>query len=199
MTRLVVGLGNPGPQYEWTPHNLGFHAVEALARDFKLIFGSSTVLGAHRPPAPCLVARDEGRDVLLVKPLTFMNDSGSVIAPLARSMGIAPEQIMVVFDDIDLPQGALRIRPHGGTGGHNGVRSIVSRLGSDAFPRLRMGVGKPRTDAARHVLQALEGAARVAAEITVAEAAAALAAWAEAGELEKVMTRFHSRWKEMGL
>jgi PTH1 family peptidyl-tRNA hydrolase len=198
VTRLVVGLGNPGPQYEWTPHNLGFHALEKLALEEKLIFGSSSVLGALRPAAPCLVARDERRDALLVKPLTFMNVSGTVVAPLARALGTAAHELMVVFDDIDLELGVLRIRPHGGTGGHNGVRSIVDELGLDHFPRLRMGVGRPRTDAARHVLSKFEGSARVSAEIAVAEAALALRAWLDSGDLAAVMTRFHSRWKDMG-
>lgn len=199
MTRLVVGLGNPGPLYEWTPHNFGFHAVEALAADSKLIFGSSASLGVHAPSAPCLVARDLRRDALFVKPLTFMNHSGAVVAPLARAFHIAPEQILVVFDDLDLPFGALRLRPHGGAGGHNGVRSIVSSLDSDRFPRLRIGVGRSRTDAARHVLTALTGAAKVTAEISIAHAAEALSAWVDSGEIETTMTRFHSRWKELGL
>ena len=198
MTRLVVGLGNPGPEYEWTPHNLGFHAVEQLARDSKLIFGSSAVLGPHRPPAACQVARDERRDAWLVKPLGYMNVSGAVVAPLVRSLGLAPEDVFVVYDDIDLPFGALRIRPHGGHGGHNGVRSIVEKLGADRFPRLRIGVGRPRTDAARHVLSPLTGEDRTLAEIAVAQAAEALAAWLATGDVEKVMTRFHSRWKQMG-
>jgi PTH1 family peptidyl-tRNA hydrolase len=198
VTRLVVGLGNPGPEYEWTPHNLGFHALEKLARDRKLIFGTSSVLGAFKPPAPCRAARDEARDAWLVQPLTFMNASGTVVAPLARSLGIAPEGIFVVFDDIDLPLGALRIRPHGGTGGHNGVRSIVHALDSDRFPRLRIGVGRSRTDAARHVLSSFDGESRKVAEISVAHAAEALDAWLDCGDLERVMSRFHSRWKDLG-
>lgn len=198
MTRLVVGLGNPGAEYEWTPHNLGFHALEELARRSKLIFESPAVLGTHCPPAPCRVARDTRRDALLVEPLTYMNDSGAVIAPLARSLCIAPEQILVVYDDLDLPPGALRLRPHGGTGGHNGVRSMVARLGSDRFPRLRIGVGRPRTDAARHVLTKLQGESRVHAEIAVAQAADALDAWLDSGDIEGLMTRFHSRWKDLG-
>ncbi len=199
MTRLVVGLGNPGPQYEWTPHNLGFHALDLLARHSKLIFEPPAVLGASLASVACSVARDTRRDALLVKPLTFMNLSGAAVAPLARAFGVPPEQILAVFDDLDLPEGALRIRPHGGAGGHNGVRSMVQMLGSDHFPRLRIGVGRPRTDAARHVLTQLTGDARVHAEITVAHAADFLAAWLDEPEsLERLMTRFHSRWKDLG-
>lgn len=203
MTRLVVGLGNPGPEYEWTPHNLGFHALESVARGSKLIFVSQptipTALGPHRPAAPCRVARDERRDAWLVLPLAYVNRSGAVVAPLVRALALRPEDLIVVYDDLDLPPGALRIRPRGGHGGHNGVRSIVEALGFDSFPRLRIGVGRPRTDAARHVLTQLRGDERVAAEIAVAEAAAALDAWLDTGDLDRVMTRFHSRWHEMGL
>jgi PTH1 family peptidyl-tRNA hydrolase len=209
VTRLVVGLGNPGPEYEWTPHNLGFHALEKLAQASKLIFVAAgtpaasslatTAPGFRWPAAPCRVARDERRDAWLVQPLAFVNRSGAVVAPLVRALGVRPEDLMVVYDDIDLPPGSLRIRPRGGHGGHNGVRSIVDELGFDSFPRLRMGVGRPRTDAARHVLSQLRGDERVAAEIAVAEAASALDAWLAAEDLERVMTRFHSRWNEMGL
>ena len=90
----------------------------------------------------------------------------------------------------------LRIRPHGGTGGHRGLQSIVEELGTDRFPRLRVGVGRPRTDAARHVLEALSERERTEAEITVAEAAEALAWWLAEGDLERCMTRFHSRWRQ---
>ncbi len=199
MTRLVVGLGNPGPQYEWTPHNVGFHALDEAARRSKLIFEAPAVLGAAMAGIPCLLARDTRRDALLVKPMTFMNLSGTAVAPLARTLGVPPEQVLAVFDDLDLPVGALRIRPHGGSGGHNGVRSMVQMLGSDHFPRLRIGVGRPRTDAARHVLTQLTGDARIHAEITVAHAADFIEAWVgEPESLEKLMTRVHSRWKDLG-
>lgn len=206
---LVVGLGNPGAEYEWTPHNLGFHALERLAQDYGRLFGptrvgstptfeSSTTLGAARPPAPCSVARCALHDAWLVKPLTYMNRSGAVVAPLARALRVPPSKLLVVYDDLDLEPGRLRIRPHGGSGGHNGVRSIVEALGVDTFPRLRIGVGRPRTDAARHVLSKLAGDDLATAQIAVAQAAEALAAWLVEGDTERIMTRFHSRWKPMG-
>lgn len=199
-----MGLGNPGGEYDWTPHNLGFHALDRLAFDYAKLTGadcsfqSPTTLGAARPPAPCTVARCAQHDAWLVKPLTYMNRSGAVVAPLARALGVPPERTMVVYDDLDLPPGRLRLRPHGGSGGHRGVRSIVEALGADAFPRLRIGVGRPRTDAARHVLEVLTGDERTSAEIAVAQAAEALVAWLVEGDTERVMTRFHSRWKPMG-
>jgi len=202
--RLVAGLGNPGPEYDWTPHNLGFHVLDELARACGKLFGSRvefqnpSTLGAARPPAPCLVGRCAPHDVWLVKPLTYMNRSGAVVAPLVRSLGVSPASLMVVYDDLDLPPGRLRIRPRGGSGGHKGVRSIVEELGSDDFPRLRIGVGRPRTDAARHVLAALVDGELELAKIAVAHAAEALAAWLIDGDTDGVMTRFHSRWKSMG-
>jgi PTH1 family peptidyl-tRNA hydrolase len=194
VTRLVVGLGNPGSEYEWTPHNVGFHVVERLAADARSIFEPATVLGGLQLSAPCLVARVPTHDALLVKPLGWMNRSGAVVAPLATRLQVALGDLLVVYDDIDLPLGALRIRPHGGTGGHRGVASIVEVLGSDQFPRLRVGVGRPRTDAARHVLTRMAGDELENARVSVAEAAEALFFWLEGGSLERTMTRFHSRW-----
>lgn len=196
MTRLVVGLGNPGPEYAWTPHNLGFHVLEELARTEGLIFGPAARLEGWTGRRDFDVARDAAHDALLVKPLTFMNLSGRVVAPLAAWCGASPADVFVVYDDLDLEPGVLRIRPHGGAGGHNGMRSILTELGTDQFPRLRVGVGNPRTDAVRHVLSELSPAERSLAEVAVAEAAEALAWWLAEGDLEKCMSRFHSRWKE---
>lgn len=213
MTRLVVGLGNPGPEYEWTRHNVGFHVLDALALHEGLIFrhatdkvsgkgagrtggGDPTGLEGYGGPRAMRVARSHDPDVLLVKPETFMNRSGEVVAPLAQFAGVPPEGILVVYDDIDLPLCSLRLRPHGGAGGHNGMRSLIQRLGSDRFPRLRIGIGRPRTDAARHVLDRFSGPERVEIEISIAEASEAVLDWMLHGDVEKCMTRFHSRWNQ---
>lgn len=196
MTRLVVGLGNPGPEYVWTPHNLGFHVLDELARREGLIFAPAAKLEGWTGRRDFEVARDAAHDALLVKPLTFMNLSGRVVAPLYAWCGAAPGDVFVVYDDLDLEPGTLRIRPHGGAGGHNGMRSILSELGTDRFPRLRVGVGNPRTDAARHVLGEFSPAERSLAEIAVAQAAEALAWWLAERDLERTMSRFHSRWQQ---
>lgn len=145
---LIAGLGNPGPRYAGNRHNIGFMAVEQLARahDIKLGRGRyNTRLGE---------GRIAGRPVLLVQPQTFMNRSGDAIRPLAAYYRVEPASILVIYDEIDLPLGTLRLREQGGTGGHNGMKSVVNHLGQ-GFPRLRLGVDRPtgRIDPAAYVLQ----------------------------------------------
>lgn len=199
--RLVVGLGNPGPDYEWTRHNVGFHAVEAVARRAKSIFEAGRTLEGWKGRGDFEYARIARPEALLVKPLGFMNLSGDVVAPLARHLALVPEQLLVVYDDLDLPLGAKRIRPHGGAGTHNGMRSLVNRLAAafpdhpaGAFPRLRIGIGSAGTDAARYVLERFSPKERVEIEIAVAEAADAILDWLATGDIDACMTRYHSRW-----
>jgi PTH1 family peptidyl-tRNA hydrolase len=192
--KLVVGLGNPGPEYEWTRHNVGFHVVERLAAMEQAIFEPARRLPGYTGPARFEFARSTRFDALYAKPLTWMNLSGQAVAALARTLALDPGSLLVVYDDLDLPLGKLRIRPFGGPGTHNGMRSIVAYLGSDRFPRLRVGIGQSRTDAARHVLERFSEDELPEAEISVAEAADAIRAWLAGETLEDVMTRFHSRW-----
>lgn len=145
---MLVGLGNPGPRYRGTYHNIGFEVVDELARRHQVRFGTS--------PADALTARIRGPagDVLLVKPLTFMNLSGRAVGELQRFYKIELADLLVILDDVNLPPGRLRLRGRGSAGGHNGLQSIIDSLGTDAFPRLRVGVGRgdPRRDLASHVL-----------------------------------------------
>ncbi len=194
--RIVCGLGNPGPEYEGTRHNVGFAVVDRLARDQGLLFDSPAVLEGYGGPRGFACARWSERAALFVKPLTFMNRSGTVVAPVCTWAGVAPADLLVVYDDLDLPFAELRLRPHGGHGGHNGMRSILECLGSDRFPRLRVGIGNPRTDAARHVLARFTEDEAPLVAVAVAEAAEALQEWVACGDIERVMTRFHSRWNQ---
>lgn len=196
MTKLVVGLGNPGPEYEWTRHNVGFHVLDRVALHEGLLFRSARKLEGYDGPKAFRQSRCFDPDALLVKPETFMNRSGDAVAPLARWLGAAPAEVLVVYDDLDLGLGELRLRPHGGSGGHNGMTSIIERLGTDRFPRLRVGIGRPATDAARHVLGHFTEGERVEAEISIAEASEAVLDWLLHGDVQKTMTRFHSRWRE---
>ncbi len=136
---FLVGLGNPGEKYRGTRHNIGFDVVERFAALHGLSF---RVKGRV---APCEIAEGSvlGHNLVVVKPLTFMNRSGEALAPLARYYRAAPGDVLVVHDDLDLPLGRLRFARSGGHGGHKGVRSIIEHLSSRDFPRLRVGIGRP--------------------------------------------------------
>jgi PTH1 family peptidyl-tRNA hydrolase len=135
--RLVVGLGNPGKEYEATRHNAGFMVVDELARRFGV--------EQWRTKDQARQALVSGRRVVLVEPVSFMNASGIPVRVIASWYRVPPENVLVINDDMDLPFGKLRMRPTGGHGGHNGLRSLIATLGEN-FPRLRFGVGRPRTD-----------------------------------------------------
>lgn len=138
---LIVGLGNPGSQYEKTRHNCGFRAVDILASKFGCKLDKAKFQGLYGQ------VNYEGRKLFLLKPQTFMNLSGRSVLQLSAYFNIPPQQIIVMFDDISLPPGRLRIRANGSAGGHNGIKSIISELGSQEFPRVKIGVGaKPEPD-----------------------------------------------------
>lgn len=132
--KLIVGLGNPGAQYEKTRHNIGWRIVDAFAAKFRI------AVTVHEKNAMTGSGRVGGGSVLVAKPLTFMNLSGDAVRLLANSYSESFGDLLVVYDDIDLPTGRLRIRPNGSAGTHNGMRSIIAALGRDDFPRLRVGV-----------------------------------------------------------
>jgi len=196
VVRLVVGLGNPGTEYGRTRHNAGFRVVDRVASRQGLIFRSGHELEGWEGPAEFDFARTRDGSEILIKPRTFMNLSGAVVEPLLRGLALEPAALMVVTDDLDLPLGRLRIRPHGGPGSHNGMRSIVNHLATDRFPRLRVGIGPAGTDAARHVLEAFSEDEERTIRAAVEEAADAIGFWLSTGDLEDCMTRFHSRWNQ---
>jgi peptidyl-tRNA hydrolase, PTH1 family len=134
---LIAGLGNPGRLYLHSRHNAGFHVVELLAKRHGLDF-------EHRK-SKAMVARGHiaGADIVLAKPQTFMNGSGASVVPLLHSLHLSPADLLVVYDDLDLPVGVVRLRPNGSAGGHHGMESIIAHLGSREFPRLRIGIGRP--------------------------------------------------------
>lgn len=146
---LIVGLGNPGKEYEKTRHNAGFMALDKIADKF----GAGSVKTKNK--AQIMDCRIAGKRVLLVKPQTYMNLSGEAVGPISRYYKVAKENVFVIFDDISLPVGGIRLRKKGSAGGHNGIKSLISHLGSEDFPRLKIGVGaKPHPDAdlKNHVL-----------------------------------------------
>jgi PTH1 family peptidyl-tRNA hydrolase len=186
--KLIVGLGNPGPRYRATLHNVGFDVIDELARRHGGEFESS--------PADALVARLRtlGEGVLLAKPLTFMNLSGPAIGVLQRYYRIEVADTLVVVDDVNLPAGQLRIRGDGSAGGHNGLKSVAQALGSQVFPRLRVGVGRgdPQRELSDHVLARVDPALRETLEEATKRAADAAELFVT-GSLADVMNRFNSK------
>jgi len=149
--RVVVGLGNPGPEYRDTRHNVGQRVLDVLAK---------TVRGSWRRDGATIVARGRwrGEEVRLIKPLSFMNESGPVVAKALRRAEAGPADVILVYDDIDLPLGTVRVRMKGSHGGHNGVRSVIDALGTQDIKRVKVGVGRPdhKGDVPDHVLTSFE-------------------------------------------
>jgi PTH1 family peptidyl-tRNA hydrolase len=187
--KLIVGLGNPGPRYRGTFHNVGFDVVDEVARRREVSFESAPA-GAN---ALLARVRDGDGGALLVKPLTFMNVSGDAVGALQRYFRIPVEDVLVVVDDVALPSGRLRVRRSGSAGGHNGLKSIIAGLGTDGFARLRVGVGRgdPRRDLSDHVLSRVTGALRETLDQATATAADAAELFL-AAPIEEVMKRFNA-------
>ena len=187
--RLIVGLGNPGRAYRETRHNIGFMVVDEIARRHDLRFAMAP---SQVPDA--LVVKQFGLPgpYMLAKPLTFMNRSGDVVSALARYYDIAMQDLLVVYDDIDLPFTRLRARARGSSGTHNGMRSVVERLGTTEFPRLRLGVGRgdSRRDLADHVLATFEPDEQSELETFITRAADAAEMFA-ATDIIAVMNAFN--------
>ena len=185
---LVVGLGNPGDEYARSRHNVGAEVVERLATRH----GGKLRRGKERARADEI--RIGEHRVALAIPLTYMNDSGMAVAPLVRRYGVEPEQLVVVHDELDLPVAALQVKSGGGLAGHNGLRSIKSHLHSDAFHRVRIGVGKPvsKEHGADHVLRGFSKRERADIDVTLEEAADAVELIASSG-VAVAMNRFNAR------
>lgn len=181
--KLIAGLGNPGPKYRGTRHNVGFEVVDALARRAAIEFESA--------PAEALMARWRAQDVLLVKPLTFMNHSGQAIGELLRYFKVDVGDLLVVVDEVQLPLGRLRARARGSAGGHNGLKSVIAHVG-DEFARLRLGVGRgdDRRDLADHVLSRFEPDEAPEVERMIARGADASDAFITSG-IAAVMNQFN--------
>lgn len=182
---LVVGLGNPGPKYDWTRHNMGFLVIDELAEREKVPVQKLK----FKALTNTVVIGDQS--VLLMKPTTYMNLSGESVGEAARFYKIPPERILVISDDVALPQGKLRIRRTGSAGGHNGLKNIISHLGSEAFPRIKVGVGgkpHPDSDMADWVLGKFTGQDKKAMEEAIKRAADAVETLLKAG-VDQAMSR----------
>lgn len=191
---LIVGLGNPGDAYARTRHNLGARAVETAAARWAVTLqpGEAARFGRGRIGPP-----DRPAEVTLAVPLTWMNVSGPAVKTLLDSFGLAPDQLIVVYDDLDLPLGRMRIRRRGGPGGHNGLLSIITTLDTDAFCRLKLGIGRPPAgiEAAEYVLAPFLAEERPEVERVVTEAVSALESLVTEG-VGAAMNRFNVRNQE---
>ncbi len=183
--KVIVGLGNPGQQYADTRHNIGWMVLDRLADR------ANWRGGRERDASRVAMGRYKGLDLTLVKPLTYMNDSGIAVRKvLAREHAPLPD-LLVVADDFNLPFGKLRFREGGGAGGHNGLRSIIDELGTEKFSRLRIGIGEPARNAIDHVLNGFHADERQRLEELLDAAADAAEAWARDGT-SKAATRFNA-------
>lgn len=170
---IIVGLGNPGTQYESTRHNLGFWALDALREAVGSDKACQSIdAGGDSEAWSCLVQRSKPRYVLL-KPMTYMNRSGIAVGRACGRFGVKPEDVIVVHDEMDLPLGRIKLKFSGGTAGHNGVTSVAEQLGTNSFYRLRMGVGRPENSwqAADYVLEPFsQEEVQIAKEVAAAAA-----------------------------
>ena len=186
--RLIVGLGNPGPEYEWTPHNMGFLAVDEIA--------ARAGIRVTRPEAKSYIGRGElaGQEVILAKPQTMMNLSGVAVRMLLERYECDPGQMVVISDDVALPWGMLRIRERGSAGGHNGLKSVIGATGTNEFVRVRLGVGPDKVwgDLADYVLCTMgRGEREIAGQMAVEASAAVEMILAEG--VSKAMSQFNRR------
>ena len=189
--KLVVGLGNPGSKYEGTRHNVGFAAVDILAARHGVRWEAAP------RGAEALVGRWRAADVVLAKPLTFMNLSGAAVVALLQFYKIELPDMLVIVDEVQLDTGRIRLRPEGSAGGHNGLKSIIASLGTGAFPRLRIGVGRgdTRRDLADHVLAKFDADERPIIDEAIGRAADASEAFAAEG-IAVAMNRFNRKTED---
>ncbi|TGD87311.1 aminoacyl-tRNA hydrolase [Mycolicibacterium sp. CH28] len=185
---LVVGLGNPGPQYAKTRHNLGFMVADLLAGRIGAQFKVHKRSGAE-----IVTGRLGHRPVVLAKPRTYMNESGRQVGPLAKFYSVSPADIIVIHDELDIDFGRIRLKLGGGEGGHNGLRSIANALGTKDFQRVRIGIGRPpgRKDPAAYVLEAFNSNERPEVPAICEQAADATELLAEVG-LETAQNQVHA-------
>lgn len=181
---IIVGLGNPGPRYENTRHNIGWRALDRLAARHHLGFSKTE----HK--ALTASGTINGVRVVLVKPQTYMNVSGDAVAPLVRFYKVTPDRLIVLCDDLDIPLGTLRVRKTGSSGGQNGLKHIIERLATQDIPRVRIGIGRPpgRMDPAAYVLTGFVGDEDILATEMADRASNAVETWLRDG-IDLAMTR----------
>jgi len=189
MIRLIVGLGNPGPEYEATRHNAGFWWVDGAARQL----GANLQVDRNYHGLVARVNRGS-QPIWLQQPMTYMNLSGKAVAPLARFFKIAPEEILVVHDELDLPAGQMKLKKGGGNGGHNGLKDIQAQLGTGEFWRLRLGIGHPgiKSEVAAYVLRKPPADERDAIERNIEDSLKTLPLMLDGG-MDQALLKIHAK------
>ncbi|MBG9982653.1 aminoacyl-tRNA hydrolase [Aerococcaceae bacterium DSM 111020] len=185
--KMIVGLGNPGNKYEGTRHNIGFDVIDYLVKSENL------KLDETKFKADYTIWRHQGERVLLVKPFTYMNLSGEAVLPLMSYYGIGQDDLCVIYDDLDLEPGQLRLRQKGSAGGHNGMKSIMHLLDSQEFNRMRIGIGRPTGGwkVVDYVLAPFKKEEQSLVDTTISEAADAIKLWIETDDFNQVMNKFN--------
>lgn len=188
MTKMIVGLGNPGDKYAHTKHNIGFDVLDILANRYNLNFTRNQTFLADT--ASTFI---DGEKIILVKPITFMNESGQSVKPLLAYNGLNKDDLVVIYDDLDLSIGQLRLRQKGSAGGHNGIKSIISHLGSQDFKRLKIGIGRPKhgMSVVNHVLGRFEQADQSDVENGLLRAADAIEHYININDFNQTGNKFN--------
>ena len=192
MIKLMVGLGNPGPEYEDTRHNAGFWWIDGVARGLKVTLTPDKAY--HGLVARANHAPGASGPIWLLQPMTYMNLSGKSVAALARFFKIAPEEILAIHDELDLPPGEMKFKKGGGNGGHNGLKDMQAQLGSGEFWRLRLGIGHPghKAEVANYVLRKPPLAERQAVEDCIEKSYGAVELMLR-GEMDKALAKIHAK------
>lgn len=187
--KAIIGLGNPGTKYMKTKHNIGFIALDEIAVQKGATFNKTQF------EAEVAEYFENGEKILLVKPQTFMNESGRSVAPLMAYYQLELEDVLVIYDDLDLQTGKIRLRTKGSAGGHNGVKSLIAHLGSQDIQRIKVGIDRPLPgkDVISHVLGTFPKDTHEAMLISVKEAAAAAIVWTQSSDFVLTMNQFNSR------
>ncbi|MFD0897149.1 aminoacyl-tRNA hydrolase [Loigolactobacillus binensis] len=186
--KMIVGLGNPGQKYLHTKHNVGFMTVDRMAAQHQVTFSHNQF------EANYATYFENGEKVFLVKPQTFMNDSGRAVKPLMTYYQIQMDELMIVYDDMDLVPGGLRLRQHGSAGGHNGIKSLISFLRTSDFNRVRIGTGHPqRQSVVDWVLTPFSATTRPLVDQSIDTAIAALEAWVQGAGFMQVMNQYNRK------
>ena len=185
--KLIVGLGNPGSEYQKTRHNIGFMVVDALLKKLNIISLKEDFFGAY------IKTKIQNEDFIIYKPYTFMNDSGRGVISIVNFFKIDLDDILVIHDDLDLPNGLVRLRKDGSSGGHNGIKSVIANLNSEKFKRLRIGIEKdPNIPVIDYVLGKFNKEQEEQIKIAISHSVEAICAWAS-NDFDVVMSKYNKK------